>query len=52
LANAKNNRGTKGKPSVQVSEAQRGMGGLSADGIYGPGTRQRAATLGVSLPAR
>jgi hypothetical protein len=44
--------GTKAKPDQTVMAAQRDMGGISADGIYGPATRSRAAKLGVTLPPR
>jgi hypothetical protein len=44
--------GTKAKPDQTVMAAQRDMGGIAADGIYGPATRSRAAQLGVTLPPR
>jgi hypothetical protein len=46
------NYGTKNAPSGPVRDAQRDMGGVAADGIYGPSTRARGAALGVKLPAR
>lgn len=43
--------GSKAKPSVDVKDSQRGMGGgLKPDGIVGPKTRARAKALGVPLP--
>lgn len=44
--------GTKTLPDDTVKRCQSYMGGLVADGIYGPKTRARAAQLGVSIPAR
>lgn len=44
--------GTKTLPDETVKRCQGYMGGLVADGIYGPKTRERARQLGVSLPAR
>lgn len=39
------NLGKKGAPSAFVKAAQTDMGGLTADGIFGPKTKDRAATL-------
>jgi hypothetical protein len=45
--------GYKNNPNETVEDAQRDMGGLVADGIYGPNTRRRGRTLtGQSFPAR
>lgn len=44
--------GTKTLPDETVKRCQSYMGGLVADGIYGPKTRERARQLGVSIPAR
>jgi hypothetical protein len=45
--------GTKAKPSEVVRDAQRDMGQLTTDGIYGPKTRERGKALtGQSFPAR
>lgn len=45
--------GSKGKPNTFVEAAQRDMGGLTADGIYGPDTRARGKALtGKSFPPR
>lgn len=45
--------GTANAPSSTVEAAQRDMGGLKADGIYGPKTRKRGrALLGRVFPAR
>lgn len=45
--------GTKAKPNAIVAAAQRNMGGLNDDGIYGPKTRKRGrALLGRVFPAR
>ena len=45
--------GSKGNPSPAVQSAQRDMGGLTADGIYGPATRERGKGLiGVDFPVR
>jgi len=44
--------GTKTLPDETVKRCQSYMGGLVADGIYGPKTRARAAQLGVSIPPR
>ncbi|HET8939219.1 MAG TPA: hypothetical protein VFN67_37500 [Polyangiales bacterium] len=46
-------QGVKGKPSAYVKAAQAAMGGLTADGIYGPNTRTRGAALtGKPFPPR
>jgi hypothetical protein len=46
-------QGVKGKPSAYVKAAQAAMGGLTADGIYGPNTRARGAALtGKTFPPR
>lgn len=45
--------GTKGAPSSTVKALQLQMGGgLVADGIYGPKTRDRGRELGVTMPPR
>jgi hypothetical protein len=45
--------GIKGAPSSTVHDAQRDMGGLVADGIYGPATRERGhALINKTFPAR
>lgn len=45
--------GTKTKPNPIVAAAQRNMGGLKDDGIYGPKTRRRGrALLGRPFPTR
>lgn len=45
--------GLKSRPSSFVQSAQQDMGGITADGIYGPATRQRGkALLGKSFPPR
>lgn len=45
--------GYKGRPNAFVQAAQTDMGGLTADGIYGPDTRARGkALLGKSFPPR
>lgn len=45
--------GTKGRPSAVVQSAQRDMGQITADGIYGPSTRARGKQLtGVTFPER
>lgn len=45
--------GTKLKPNATVAQAQRDMGELTDDGIYGPKTRRRGrALLGRVFPAR
>lgn len=41
--------GHKGKVSQFVKAAQKDMGGLTADGIYGPKTKARARALGVVI---
>ncbi len=46
------NFGSKGSTDERVASCQRDMGGITADGIVGPGTRARAKALGVTLPAR
>lgn len=38
-------QGAKGKPSAFVKASQQQMGGLTADGIYGPATRARGSQL-------
>lgn len=43
--------GVKGKPSPTVKALQLQMG-VTADGIYGPATRQRGTELGVGMPPR
>lgn len=43
--------GTKAAPSPFVRQAQDDMG-ITADGIYGPGTRARGEKLGVKMPVR
>jgi hypothetical protein len=43
-------KGSKGAPSAAVKQAQTDMGGLAADGLYGPATRARGKALGVTLP--
>ena len=46
-------RGVRNRPSPKVKAAQAAMGGLVADGIYGPKTRARgAALLGQPFPPR
>jgi len=40
--------GKTGAPSQQVAQMQKQMGGLTADGIYGPKTQARAKSLGQS----
>lgn len=45
--------GNKGKPNTIIRDAQKSMGKLTADGIYGPKTRDRGKQLtGKSFPAR
>lgn len=44
--------GWKGRPDPTVKRSQSLMGGLTADGIYGPKTRTRAKELGVNIPPR
>jgi hypothetical protein len=45
--------GTRNAPSTFVQAAQRDMGGLVADGIYGPNTRTRGqALIGKAFPPR
>lgn len=45
--------GVKGAPSSFVRDAQRDMGGLTADGMYGPATRTRGKQLtGQTFPVR
>lgn len=45
--------GTKGAPNPFVKSAQIDMGGVAADGIYGPDTRARGKQLiNVTFPAR
>ena len=44
--------GTKAAPNPIVRAAQKDMGSITADGIYGPSTRSRAKALGVTLPPR
>ena len=44
--------GDKKHPSKQVSLAQKAMGNLKPDGIYGPSTQARAAELGQQIPSR
>lgn len=44
--------GTKSAPSDAVRALQQQMGVEPADGIYGPQTRARGQSLGVSMPAR
>jgi len=47
------NLGTKAKPSDIVKAAQHDMGKLTADGVYGPKTRERGKQLlGKPFPAR
>jgi hypothetical protein len=41
--------GTKATPSATVRDAQRDMGQITADGIYGPATRERGRAL-ISTP--
>ncbi|HEX6290295.1 MAG TPA: hypothetical protein VFZ66_13970 [Herpetosiphonaceae bacterium] len=46
-------QGAKGRPAAYVKAAQAAMGGLTADGIYGPNTRARGAALtGKPFPPR
>lgn len=42
--------GTRGAPSAAMKSFQQQMGGLNADGIYGPKTRARAKALGAPDP--
>lgn len=45
--------GHKGSPNAKVRELQLRMGGLLADGIYGPATRARGqALIGIPFPGR
>jgi hypothetical protein len=44
--------GTRGNPSERVRELQADMGGIEADGFYGPATRARGQQLGVEMPVR
>ena len=46
--------GTKSRPNPFVRTAQRDMGLIPADGIYGPATRARGKSIlkGVNFPAR
>ena len=45
--------GSKASPNYLLRDAQRDMGGLTADGIYGPKTQARGTLLlGRSFPAR
>jgi hypothetical protein len=44
--------GTKGGPSPAVRALQMQMGVEPADGIYGPQTRAKGESLGVSMPGR
>jgi hypothetical protein len=44
--------GSKKKPNATVRAAQKAMGGLTADGIYGPKTRARIHTLTGKNPPR
>lgn len=44
--------GTRGNPSERVRELQEDMGGIDADGFYGPATRARGQQLGVQMPVR
>lgn len=46
------NFGSKKSTDERVKGCQRDMGGITADGIVGPGTRARALELGSKLPAR
>jgi peptidoglycan hydrolase-like protein with peptidoglycan-binding domain len=44
--------GSKKKPNATIRAAQKAMGGLTADGIYGPKTRARIHTLTGRNPPR
>jgi hypothetical protein len=52
VSNPKSDLGTKKKPNATVRAAQKAMGGISADGIYGPKTRARIHTLTGKNPPR
>jgi hypothetical protein len=45
--------GTKAHPNTLIRSAQHDMGGLTADGVYGPKTQARGSVLlSRSFPAR
>lgn len=44
--------GFPGKPSATVQRLQLAMGGVQADGIYGPKTQARCTALGFPCPPR
>jgi hypothetical protein len=47
------NFGTKARPNAELAKAQADMGGIAADGIYGPATKARGKQLiGRTFPAR
>jgi hypothetical protein len=52
VSNPKSDVGSKKKPNATVRAAQKAMGGLTADGIYGPKTRARIHTLTGKNPPR